>query len=76
MIVFMAVPLLNYLAAEGNKVLTLICCLVPSSAAFEGIMVLADGSESGAGKDMVILAVHCAVWLLLYLSLAKRRKKR
>lgn len=76
MIVFMAVPLLNYLAAEGNKVLTLICCLVPSSAAFEGIMALADGSESGAGKDMVILAVHCAVWLLLYLSLAKRRKKR
>lgn len=38
MIVFMAVPLLKYLAMAGNKVLSGICYLIPSSATFEGIM--------------------------------------
>ena len=43
MIVFMAVPLLRNLAMSGNKVLSGICYLVPSSATFEGVMVLAEG---------------------------------
>lgn len=75
MIVFMAVPLLKYLTTAGNKVLSYICYLIPSSAAFEGVMDLADGGMATAGKDMVILAVHCAGWFLLYLLISGRRKK-
>ena len=75
MIIFMAVPLLKYLAVGGNKVLSYICFLIPSSAAFEGIMDLANGGMATAGKDMVILAVHGIGWFLLYLFLSGRQKK-
>lgn len=67
MIVFMAVPLLKYLVAGGNKAVSYICYLIPSSAAFEGIMALANGSMATAGKDIVILMLHCVVWLSIYL---------
>ncbi|MDE6604241.1 MAG: ABC transporter permease [Lachnospiraceae bacterium] len=75
MIVFMAVPLLKYLAMAGNKVLSGICYLIPSCATFEGVMDLANGGMAAAGKDMAILAAHCAGWLLLYLLISRRRKK-
>ena len=75
MIVFMAVPLLKYLAVAENKALSAICYFVPSSATFEGVMDLANGGMAAAGKDMVILAVHCAGWFLLYLLLSRHRKK-
>lgn len=74
MIVFMAVPLLRYLAAE-NKVLSYICCLIPSTAAFEGIMDLADGGMASAGRDVVILSIHCTAWCLLYLLKLKHQKR-
>lgn len=76
MIVFMAVPILYFLAGTGNKVLTCVCYLIPSSATFEGIMNLANGGAGIIGKDIAILAAHCAVWFLLYLLLSKRQKKR
>ena len=72
MIVFMAIPLLKYLATAGNKVVSYICYLIPSSATFEGIMDLANGGMATTGKDIVILAVHCAVWFLIYLLISKR----
>lgn len=74
MIVFMAVPILYYLAGTGNKVLSYICYLIPSSATFEGIMDLANGGI--AGKDMVILVAHCIFWLLSYLFISERQKKQ
>lgn len=67
MIVFMAVPLLKYLVVGGNKAVSYICYLIPSSAAFEGIMALANGSMATAGKDIVILLLHCVVWISIYL---------
>lgn len=73
MIVFMAVPLLKYLAVEGNEVLSYICYLIPSSAAFEGVMDLANGGMAAAGKDMVILAAHCVGWFLLYQRFMKSK---
>ena len=76
MIVFMAVPLLKYLAMAGNKVLSGICYLIPSSATFEGVMDLANGGMAAAGKDMAILAIHCAGWFLLYLLISRRGKKQ
>lgn len=75
MIVFMAVPLLKYLAMAGNKVLSGICYLIPSSATFEGIMNLANGDMATAVKDMAILTAHCVGWFLLYLLIFKRQKK-
>ena len=74
MIVFMAVPLLKYLVTAGNKVISYICYLIPSSATFEGIMDLANGGMATASQDIAILAVHCLVWFLLYLPLAKLQK--
>ncbi len=75
MIVFMAVPLLRYLAGAGNKALSAVCYVIPSSATFEGVMDLANGGMATAGKDMVILAIHCAGCFLLYLCISKRQKK-
>lgn len=75
MIVFMAVPILNYLVGAGNKALSYICYLIPSSATFEGIMNLANGTASTAAKDTVILALHCVLWFLLYLLLSKQQRK-
>ena len=75
MIVFMAVPILNFLLGAGNIIFSYICYLIPSSATFEGIMDLASGSTAIA-KDIVILAVHCIVLcFLLYLIVSKRQKK-
>lgn len=75
MIVFMAVPILNYLVGAGNKALSYICYLIPSSATFEGIMDLANGTASTAIKAIVILTLHCVLWFLLYLFVSKRQKK-
>lgn len=75
MIVFMAVPIVNYLVGTGNKALSCICYLIPSSATFEGIMDLANGTASTAVKDIVILALHGVLWFLLYLFVSKRQKK-
>lgn len=72
MIVFIAVPLLKYLAASGNRVISYICYLIPSSAAFEGIMDLAGGGMAAAGKDIVILSIHCVVGFLFSLLLRRR----
>ncbi len=75
MIVFMAVPILYYLAGTGNKILACICYLIPSSATFEGIMDLANGGTGIIGEDIAILAAHCVVWFLLYLLISKCQKK-
>lgn len=61
MIVFMAVPILYYLAGTGSKILAYICYLIPFSATFEGIMDLANGGTGIIGKDIAILVVHCAI---------------
>ena len=58
MILFMAIPLLKYLVVEGNEVVLYICYLIPSSATFEGIMDLANGSMAAAGKDIAILSLY------------------
>ena len=75
MIVFMAVPILYFLAGSGNKILACICYLIPSSATFEGIMDLANGNTATIGKDIFILVIHCVFWLLIYLFISKQQKK-
>lgn len=76
MIVFMAVPVLYYLVGTGNKILSYICYLIPSSATFEGIMDLANDGIVIAGKDMAILAMHCIVWFILYLLMGYKQKSQ
>lgn len=76
MIVFMAVPILNYLLGARNKLLSSICYLIPSSATFEGIMDLANGTTATALQDIGILAVHCVLWFFVYLVVLKRNLNR
>ena len=75
MIVFMAVPILYFLAGTEKNILSYVCYLIPSSATFEGIMNLANGSTTLAIKDIFILVVHCRFWILLYLFISERQKK-
>ncbi len=74
MIIFMAVPLVSYLLAAGGLA-SVLCYFVPSSAAFEGIMKLADSGKPMIAGDIFILMAHCFIWFLLYLSVSKRQKK-
>ena len=74
MIIFMAVPLVSYLLGASGLV-SVICYFVPSSAAFEGIMNLANSDKSMIAKDMFILISHGMIWFLLYLSISKWQKK-
>lgn len=74
MILFMAVPLVSYLLGASGLA-AVICYLVPSSAAFEGIMNLAGSGNPVIVKDMLILMAHCVIWFLLYLSVSKWREK-
>lgn len=75
MIVFMAVPLVSYLAA-AEGLLSVFCYFVPSSASFEGIMNLTTGDGVVVTKDMFILMAHCIIWFLLYLSISKWQIKK
>lgn len=75
MIVYMAVPLLSYLlGADG--LIAILCYFVPSTAAFEGIMDLANDADAVIVKETVILAAHCVIWFLLYLLVSRPRGKR
>ncbi len=73
MIVFMAVPVFFYFSGTGS-LLWMLCYLVPSNAAFEGIMNLAEGGKQVIAKDMLLLMAHCVSWFLLYLSISGWKK--
>lgn len=74
MILFMAVPLFFYLLGREG-LFSGLCYLVPSSAAFEGIMNLAAGENGMIGRNVVILLGHCAGWFGGYLLISKWVKK-
>lgn len=75
MLLFLAVPLVCALIGISGP-LALICNIVPSQPAFEGIMALSTGKMKTALKNIGILAVHCIAWFALYVLLAIRRKKQ
>jgi hypothetical protein len=60
MLVFIAVPLVCALIGV-NGPLAVICNIVPSQPAFDGIMALSAGSTGAAIKDAGILSIHCVV---------------
>ena len=75
MLAFIAVPLVCALVGVSGP-LAVICNLVPSQPAFDGIMALSAGNMGTAVKDVGILAVHCIAWFVLYILLSTRRKKQ
>ena len=75
MIIFIAVPIIGFFIGAENRLVSALCRLIPSSAAFEGIMGLANGGLTSAVKDIFILGIHGAAWLLLYAGLSARGKR-
>ena len=75
MLLFLAVPFVCALIGVSGP-LAVICNIVPSQPAFEGIMALSAGSMGTAMKDVSILAIHCIVWFVLYVLLSTQRKKQ
>ena len=75
MLLFLAVPIVCALIGTSGS-LAVICNIVPSQPAFEGIMALSAGSMGTAIKDTGILAIHCIVWFALYVLISTRRKKQ
>ena len=70
MLVFIAVPVLCYLVDTDNALLSAACYLVPTQAAFEGMMGLLRGDSGVALKDILILGLHGGGWLALYLGIS------
>ena len=76
MLLFMAVPILGFLVGTSQPLLMAVSYLVPSQAAFEGIMDLSTGSGTAAVKDILILLAHCIGWFLLYIGLSVYQRKK
>ena len=75
MLVFIAVPILCALIGVSG-LSAVLCNLVPSQPAFDGIMALSAGNTGAAIKDAGILSIHCVVWPALYVLIFTQRKKR
>lgn len=65
MLLFLAVPLVCALIGVSGP-LAVLCNIVPSQPAFEGIMALSAGSMGTAMRDIGILAMHGIIWFALY----------
>lgn len=76
MILFLAPPIFFWLMVPEGSALFSLSYLLPSSAAFYGLMDLIGGSANIPVKEIAVLAVHGAAWLLLYLPLSGHRKKQ
>ena len=74
MILFLAVPILCALTGADGPV-SIICDLVPSQPAFEGIMALSVENMGVVAKNICILLIHCVGWSLLYILSSGRRQK-
>ena len=75
MLLFLTVPILCALIGARGP-LAVICNIVPSQPAFDGIMALSTGSIGTATKDVGILAIHCISWSALYVLTSSRHKKQ
>jgi hypothetical protein len=71
MLVFIAVPIVCALIGVSGP-LAVLCNLVPSQPAFDGIMALSAGNTGAAIKDAGILSVHCVVWPALYVFCVRK----
>ena len=74
MLVFIAVPIVCALIGVSG-LLAVICNIVPSQPAFDGIMALSAGNMGTAIKDIGILAIHCVAWFALYVLISTQHKR-
>ena len=74
MLVFIAVPIVCALIGVSGP-LAVICNIVPSQPAFDGIMALCAGNTGTAIKDIGILAIHCVAWFTLYVMVSSQHKR-
>ena len=77
MIGFIAPPILFGCCCRRAAGGSGLVCLVPSVPAFRGIMELLEGGSFPA-VYILLLSVHCVVWLVVYLwtEMAGEKKKR
>lgn len=75
MIGFLAPPIFFYLMVPEGSVAFGLSYLLPSGAAFYGLMDLAGGGTVES-RDIAALGIHCLVWFTLYIFLSGRRQKR
>lgn len=74
MILFLAPPIVCYLMVSADSALYPISYLIPSSAAFYGIMDLLGGQAVTLWRNIVILTFHSVLLSCLYLFLHTRKK--
>ena len=76
MIMFLAPPIVFYLMIPAGSVLHYLSYLIPSSAAFYGIMDLLNGQTNTLWLNIVVLLIHSVLLSCLYLFLHTRRLKQ
>lgn len=75
MLLFIAAPILSFLVEIHNPFLSALFYLVPSQAAFDGIMDLSAGSRTMPLTDVLIMLMHCVILASAYLLMSKYRRK-
>ena len=75
MLLFIAVPIVCALIGVSGPI-AVVCNIVPSQPAFDGILALSAGSMGTAMKDIGILAVHCVAWFALYVLISTQRQRQ
>ena len=75
MLLFIAVPIVCALIGVSGP-LAVICNLVPSQPAFDGIMALSSENMGMAVEDIGVLAIHCIVWFSLYVLISNQRQRQ
>lgn len=70
MILFLAPPILFYMLVSPDSIWYGLSYLLPSSAAFYGLMGLMEG-QTDVVREAAVLAGHGGVWLTVYILMAK-----
>lgn len=73
MILLLAPPIFFYLVIDQNHLLFKFSYLLPSSAAFYGLIGLFQGNTAGNGFYLFILTFHCLLLLILFVRLPRRK---
>ncbi len=76
MILFLAPPVLFYLAVPLGSITHALSYLLPSSATFYGLMDLLTGKMQDVWINITVLSAHCLVWLLLFFVTAHGKRKK
>ena len=76
MILFLAPPVLFYLAVPMGSITHALSYLLPSSASFYGLMDLLTGKMQDIWINITVLSAHCLVWLLLFFVTAHGKRKK